>query len=228
MRHHTFFIEASAEEGIAAARAWAERELGAKAHRDPDITVLQYGFFSVEDARRVSEIAAGTALASEHRVIIIAADSMYYEAQNALLKLFEEPPEGMHLFLILPTAGGLLPTLISRVAVLASNERPTKSSISEKAMEFLKAKGEKRSALIKKLANGKDDQNRRESRDEAIQIVNGIEAVAYEALQARSDDRGIVALLSDIAVLRGYLHDRSAPVRMILEHLSLVTPKDLL
>jgi hypothetical protein len=37
-----------------------------------------------------------------------------------------------------------------------------------------------------------------------------------------------VALLSDIAQLRQHLHDRSAPVRMILEHVSLVLPKDLL
>jgi hypothetical protein len=36
------------------------------------------------------------------------------------------------------------------------------------------------------------------------------------------------ALLFDIATLRGYLYDRSAPVRMILEHLSLVIPRNLL
>lgn len=84
----------------------------------------------------------------------------------------------------------------------------------------MKASREKRSALIKKLVSGKDEEERCELRDEAIRIVNGIEAVAYERGIGRAD----AALLSDIATLRAYLYDRSAPVRMILEHLSLVLP----
>lgn len=83
---------------------------------------------------------------------------------------------------------------------------------------------EKRTALIKKLASGRDEEERRENRERAIQIVNGIETVAYQRGIGKAD----AALLSDIAVLRGYLYDRSAPVRMILEHLLIVTSKNLL
>jgi hypothetical protein len=85
---------------------------------------------------------------------------------------------------------------------------------------------EKRSALIKKLTSGKDEDERRKYREEAIAIVNSVEATAYR-------DRGftkppIAMLLQDIQMLRGHLYDRSAPVRMILEHLSLVIPKNLI
>ena len=96
------------------------------------------------------------------------------------------------------------------------------------AEEFMKANKEKRSAMIKKLTSGKDEEEKRENREEALAIVNGIEAVAYEAMKNNGYRRSVItALLSDIAVLRGHLHDRSAPVKMILEHLSLVIPKDL-
>ena len=54
IRHHAFVIEAGAEEGIEAAQAWAERELGMKMKGNPDVVVLRYGLLSVEDARRVS------------------------------------------------------------------------------------------------------------------------------------------------------------------------------
>ena len=88
----------------------------------------------------------------------------------------------------------------------------------------MKASREKRSVMIKKLTSGKDEEERRELRDEALTIVNDIEAVAYEKLNRGGE---AAALLSDIAILRGHLYDRSAPVRMILEHLSLVIPEGL-
>ena len=222
MNHHAFVIEAEAGEGIAVAQAWAERELGMKVRSNPDIVVLCHGLFSVEDARRVSELAAGAPFAGEYKVVIIAASRAFHEAQNVLLKIFEEPPPGAYLFLVLPALGGLLPTLRSRVQVLDLNEEFPKPFISEAAENFLKAGKEKRSVLIKKLTSGTDEEERRKLRDEAIALVNGIETILLR--------RGLekhAAALSDISILRGYLYDRSAPVRMILEHLSLVIPKDL-
>jgi len=226
-RHQSFVIEAEAEEGIRTVEAWAEEELGMKAKGNPDVVVLRYGLFSVEDARRILEIAASAPFAGEHKVLVISASRVFHEAQNALLKLFEEPPRGTYLFLVLLTLGGLLPTLRSRVQILKHEVRSTKSETNP-AKEFLKGDKEKRTAIIKKLTNGKDEEERRELRDEAIALVNGIEAIAY---QQRGDTlrfpQGVTSLLSDIATLRGYLYDRSAPVKMILEHLSLVMPEGL-
>ncbi len=241
-RHHAFVIESEAEEGVVVAQAWAREQLGMKIENpstklgagNPDVVVLRYGLFSVEDSRRVSELATSAPFVGEHKVVIITANRAYHEAQNALLKLFEEPPKGTYLFFILPSLGGLLPTLRSRVQVLnttmkdlgglSSDERPPRSNIPKVAEEFMKASKEKRSAMIKKLTSGKDEEERRELREEAIAIVNGIEAIAYRSLTSVEN----TALLSDIAILRGHLYDRSAPVRMILEHLSLVIPKNLL
>lgn len=229
LRHHAFVIEAEAEEGIALALAWSERELAVQTKANPDIVMLQYGLLSIDDARRVSEVAAQAPLMGDTKVIIIAASRAYHEAQNALLKLFEEPPAGTYLFLVLPTLGPLLPTLRSRVQIIDSNERPRRSFIPEGVEEFIKANKEKRSALIKKLASGKDEDERRANRDTALAIVNGVEAAMYAALKKRGTlpNAEEVVLFSAIQLLRGYLHDRSAPVRMILEHLSLVLPKHL-
>jgi len=187
---------------------------------------LRYGLFSVADARRVLETAASAPFAGEYKMLIISASRAYHEAQNALLKLFEEPPRETYLFLILPSLGGLLPTLRSRAQILTNGF--TKPVIPKAAEEFMKASKEKRSALIKKLANGKDEEERRENRDEAIAILNGVETAAYEKLKKFAGDKNNTALLSDIAILRGHLYDRSAPMRMILEHLSIVIPKGLL
>ena len=230
--HHAFAIEAEAEEGITAALEWTARELGMTVSGNPDVVVLRYGLFSAEDARQVAEVATGTPFAGEHKVVIVAARRAYHEAQNALLKIFEEPPEGIHFFLVLPSLGGLLPTLRSRVQLLNADDGFPKSIIPEAAREFLEMTKEKRSALIKKLASGKDEENRREHREEAIRIVSGIEAAAYTSFQNPSKAtpqqlRELSALLSDIAAFRGHLYERSAPVKMILEHLAILVPADL-
>lgn len=223
MRHHAFVIEAEAEKGIEVAQAWAAREFGMKAKGNPDVVVMRYGLLTVEEARAVCELAAGAAFSGEHKVVIIAASRAYHEAQNALLKLFEEPPLGTYLFLILPSLGGLLPTLRSRVQVLtAGNVQHQVLNIPEIAEEFMKAGKERRSAMIKKIAAHQPG-DAVGAREEALSIVNGIEAIAYRHGIGKAD----AGLLSDIATLRGHLHDRSAPVKMILEHLSLVIPKNL-
>ncbi|HVM58756.1 MAG TPA: hypothetical protein VMT80_00250 [Candidatus Paceibacterota bacterium] len=221
--HHAFVIEADAEEGIAQALGYLKSELGLDARGNPDVVVMRFGLLSVEDARRAAEAAVGAPLAGDAKAIIVSAGRAYHEAQNALLKLFEEPPAGTYLFLILPSLGGLLPTLRSRVQILsrAHAGRPT---LGESAEEFLKASREKRAAIAKRLATGKDEDERRRNRDKAIEILSGAEAAAYGAFK-KKDSPALAATLRDISVLRGYLYDRSAPVRMILEHLALVLPK---
>lgn len=225
MRHHAYVIEAGVEEGVERALAWTKDELSLEVKANPDVIVLRYGLFSVDDARRVNEIAIQAPLRGDKKVIIIAVTRAYHEAQNSLLKLFEEPTPGTHLFLVLPTLGGLLPTLLSRVSVLDAPH--TQRAIPEEALLFVEASREKRSAQIKKLSTGKDEDERRENRDRVLAIVNGIEAVAYARFRRSQASSGVATLLNDIATLRGFLHDRSAPVRMILEHLSLIIPKDL-
>lgn len=229
LRHHALAIGAEKEAGIGEALAWMEKELGMRIKKNPDIVVLRYGLLSVEDARSIIEAASGAPLQGEHRAIVIAADRAYREAQNALLKLFEEPPPNTFLFLILPSLGSLLPTLRSRVQILdiscpISGVGHDMSNTSGIAGEFVKASREKRSAMIKKVAEHKGG-DAASAREEAIALLNGVEAIVFH-------DEGLTfikyrALLEDIQILRSHLYDRSAPMKMILEHLALVVPKDL-
>lgn len=229
MRHHAFIIEtAEADKGIETARNWTKQELGLKADDNLDNGVLRYGLFSVADARRIFDLATRTSFAGEYKILIIAVSRIYHEAQNALLKIFEEPPRGVYLFLILPTFGGLLPTLRSRVTELKVHTVKQQEEIQEVARVFIRGTKERRSALIKKLADGKDEEERRRHRDEAIVIMNGVETILYRLFKTHKDDSVIITLLFEIMFLRDALYERSAPIRMILEHLSLVLPKNLI
>lgn len=229
MRHHAFAIEAPREEGITRALEYLERELGMRGAGNPDIVILAHGLLSAEDARAAAVRALSAPLAGTHKAVIIAATRAYHEAQNALLKLFEEPPPGVVLFFIMPALGGLLPTLRSRVHIL-KHVGPTRSHMPETTREFMSGGKEKRAAIIKKLASGQDDEARREARDTALALVNSIESIAYARFHVghSMSYMSIGKLLEEITVLRGYLHDRGAPLKQILEHLALVVPADLL
>ena len=93
----------------------------------PDYTVLRPGepiaqgvdkgkkIIPVDDIREVARIVRSNPFESAHRVIVIEqAEAMNANAQNALLKTLEEPPEYAHFLLTTEFAGALLPTVLSR------------------------------------------------------------------------------------------------------------------
>jgi len=227
MGHHAYVIAGDSEMGIQTALTFIEREFGMNAQGNPDVVALHYSLLSVENVRKVIAAAQQGPLLGEHKTILIVASRIYHEAQNALLKLFEDPPKGTTLFLILPELGQLLPTLRSRIAVLeseASRSRSKPKGASDGAEQFITMSLERRRGVIKKLVSAVDEESRQSTRDEALALVNGIEAIAYKKW---GRDSRLTDLLIDIAQLRGYLYDRSAPLKMILEHLALTIPKGL-
>ncbi len=69
----------------------------------------------VEDIREMERLAGVHPFEGNDRVILITeADKMTPAAQNALLKILEEPPEGNWFFLVTSQKEALLPTIISR------------------------------------------------------------------------------------------------------------------
>ncbi len=69
----------------------------------------------VSDIREMERIAGSHPFEGNDRVILIQdADKMNAAAQNALLKILEEPPEGNWFILVCQQREALLPTIISR------------------------------------------------------------------------------------------------------------------
>ncbi len=111
------------------ARRWIE----SRAH--PDLFVLERQLndakprklkaeISVDDARSLSSFLARTASGCWRVVIIDAADDLNSETANAILKLVEEPPQNVLMFLISHQPGTLLRTLRSRCIRLPLERLP--------------------------------------------------------------------------------------------------------
>ncbi|SFV56726.1 DNA poymerase III subunit delta' [hydrothermal vent metagenome] len=58
---------------------------------------------------------------TQTKYILLAAKAFTTVAQNALLKLLEEPPKNIEFIIISPTKSNLLPTVRSRLPIIKSN-----------------------------------------------------------------------------------------------------------
>jgi len=87
------------------------------------------------------------------RIFILTASSMMKEAANSLLKILEEPPPTVHIFLLAENPGELLPTIRSRSALVRLGALPV-----EEIEMLLTARRPdvppKQRALIARLAQG--------------------------------------------------------------------------
>ncbi len=233
MAHHAYFITGDGEEGISLAHVFIERELQLPISENPNVTTLRYGLFSVEDARKLRSLAELSPTVGTEKVLVVSVTRLFHEAQNALLKLFEEPPAGTTLILVLPSEGMLLPTLRSRLLPLPSSsgtfaDAGTSGAISDVALEFISAKAAEREKLVTKIvekAKSDKDEEKQAARLSAIQLVEGLTIYTYQKWVVEKDMKKRTEqqlLLDDLHAFLPILHERSAPLKLIFEHLLLV------
>lgn len=95
----------------------------------------------IETARELSSRGRQKS-AGETRCIIRGFDQITLPAQNALLKIIEEPAEGIHFFLITPYPDHLLETIHSRVEQIDICQRDTqKEEVTILRDKFVSAEG---------------------------------------------------------------------------------------
>lgn len=211
---HAYYLTGDLESGIDSAHAFAKDSLGITPEQSQDLITLRYTTLSVDDARTLAAIEAQAPVAGDKKVIIIAAARLFGEAQNALLKLFEEPSPGSTLVLIIPSEGVLLPTLRSRLVPL-----PTATQPHAKGREFLALSKEERALYLAKLV-----ERSKADKDSEKQGARRDMLVLAQDLTALLRHEGDRALLLDLTSFVEVLHSPSAPIKLIAEHLELVLP----
>jgi DNA polymerase III delta prime subunit len=191
---------------------------------NPDFFDEQFQNFTIADARELkSKNETRPINKSGKKIFILKMDSIMVEAQNALLKLLEEPAEYAHFFLIIPSAHLLLPTVKSRMNVLYAGNRGSKDSefvqnsdpAAIDASVFLKSSQAKRLELVKKLVDEISKEKR--TKQDAIEFLNHLESTIYR----QGDLRKNLKALESIDKAKSYLNDRSPSIKMLLEYVAL-------
>jgi hypothetical protein len=115
LNHHAQLIEGSLGH-IAPVLDILSKRYGLHA-RHPDLTVrtFEHEKFGVDDAHLIHEILIKKPAQSEWNVVVVYTHTLTEQAQNALLKILEEPPVHTRFILITDSIHPLLPTLRSRL-----------------------------------------------------------------------------------------------------------------
>ncbi len=235
--HHAYLLEGEKEGLIRDLLNFLKKELDFSVEGNPDFWLGDFDNFGIENSGEIKDFQSRKAIRGDKKILIIKTNFITREAQNALLKIFEEPTEQTHLFLIMPSAEALLPTLKSRLTleVLPPNKLGSIASQFSKisAEKFLEAGIAKHFELIKVfLPKKKGD---KADKAGAILFLNDLEQSLYKKFQAgKMAEKGATAppspqinprtsfAFEEIIKCRSYLNDRSPSVKMILEHLSQV------
>ena len=163
----------------------------------------------VDQIRQMARDAVVLPNEAERKVYIIEdADRMNLPAQNAALKLLEEPPAGVIFLLCTVNAQQLLPTVRSRCAeILCNGEQAAEDEESLKlAQGYVKAvAGGSRAELYRWCAGHENLDNRA-----AVAFVEAAAALLADMLCARQPDLGLsrgqlLRLLSLMERCDGYL-----------------------
>jgi DNA polymerase III delta prime subunit len=89
---------------------------------ETEVDYIDTEVLSIGEVRKIITLAYGRPLEKPTKTILIKANTIAVEAQNALLKILEEPPLTTKFILLLRGKAGLLPTLLSRLSETTDRE----------------------------------------------------------------------------------------------------------
>jgi hypothetical protein len=217
--HHAYGILGDKEKAKAEIRDFLLKELKFLTAKNADYWEGEHNVFKIADSRALNEAHLNKPVKQERKIFVIYANFITKDAQNSLLKIFEEPTPDTVFFLVLPEATGLIPTLKSRLIFGKAGGDDTES----KAEDFLNAKVGKRMEIVAKIV--KDIKDEKINKSDAIKFIKNLEKVIKSNHKSKkthgSKDESLL-VIEDLEKAVSYANDESPSIKVILEHLALV------
>ncbi len=212
-KQHAYLIRGHGEHITGLLKNAIEEIFNVTLDGNPDCHISYFETFGIDEARKIKDDQEKYSFAGKYKFFLINTFALTHEAQNALLKVFEEPTAGTYIFLTVSSSAQILPTLKSRLFDLGTISS-TENSDKKFAGDFLFKNAPERLKSLKKIIENKD-------KAAAISLLDALEEILGAEVKANlSPDE--IFILEEIRKGRGYLNDRSPSVKMILEHISLI------
>jgi DNA polymerase III delta prime subunit len=207
--HHAYVIPGDVEALLKEVRAFATETLKIGIG-NPDYYERMFESLGVDEARELKETAYLAPIGPK-RIFVLGIPSITREAQNALLKLLEEPPAHVHFFLILPTEELLLPTVRSRTELF----RIESESDADDAKKFLGQTPEARLETVKKILDKKD-------KALAVAFLRNVEKELSKLKQGSAE---FEKALEPVIFAETYIRDQGSSAKLLLEYAAISMPK---
>ncbi len=220
--HHAYLIEGEKEQ-IEGEIIKFIGELGIKTSNNSDFCHISVDSFKIDDARNLKSFSKEKGLSTQKRIFLISTNNFLLAAQNSLLKMFEEPTENTHFFLIMPDAGLLLKTLASRFYLISTKQDLIEET--EDVEEFITMPLRDRIIFIKNLLKEVDDEDeevisQKSVRFRALRFLNALEKVLHSKLVKNSS----ITCFEHFLKVRQFLSQPGSSVKSLMESIAVITP----
>lgn len=213
--HHAYLLEGRREEIIP---ALVQFNSGA------ELIQINLDTFKIEDARNLKSYSSEKGYADQKKIFIISANNFLLEAQNSLLKMFEEPIPATHFFVVVPDTHSLLPTFISRFYLISDAQGGMEQKI--EAEKFLHLPLKLRIDFLKDLleepkeedAEGNEIVILDSTRSKALKFLNALESILAANLSLNP------AVFEHIFKVRKFLRMPGSSTKSLMESVALITP----
>jgi len=182
--HHAYLIEGKREEILPDIFSFMET-LDISTSGNPDFCEIQIDNFKIDEALNLRSMADEKSFTTGKKIFIVSAHRFSLDAEHALLKMFEEPIENTHFFMIVPDTNALLKTLVSRFYLIKSGNNL--SGEVKEAEKFIKMSLGDRINFIKELLiepefedeEGNEMVATDSTRAKASRFLNAVEVVLH-------------------------------------------------
>ena len=217
--HHAYAIIGNADEIVKELQNFFKKELNFQTAGNPDFWQGSYDVMKMKDCIEIINLHQQRPIEGDKKIFVINANFITEDAQNRMLKLFEEPRGDTHFFLILPSANNLIPTLASRLMII-HHSGENNSLINVK--DFLKISISERIEEIKKLMTSITDEEK--SKIEVVNFINALEVELTKKTDFLKLKKGEAKLFEQIEKVRQYSSEQSPSLKMLLEYVAFIIP----
>ncbi len=221
--HHAYLIQGDKDKVLPEILEFI-KSLKIKIVGNADVSHISLDSFKIEDARNLRSYAAEKSFSHDRKIFIISTNSFLLEAQNCLLKMFEEPIENTHFFLVVPDANALLKTLVSRFYLISTRQGLAEET--KDAERFLRMSLKDKIDFIKELLPKKSEEIEEEieiesNNSRALKFLNALEFTLHNKMSKGTFDIGF---FEHFFKVREFLRMPGSSPKTLMESVALFIP----
>jgi DNA polymerase III delta prime subunit len=217
--HHAYLIEGGRKEILPEVLEFV---------KGMEVTHIDLDSLKIDDARNLKSYASEKSFSELKKIFIISTNNFLLEAQNALLKMFEEPIANTHFFVVVPDASALLSTFVSRFFLIKASPTPEGigTPTENVAEKFIKMPLVKRLEFVKELVARIEDEDEEDrgidsSRTKALKFLNSLESTLQTKMSKGLFD---TEYFHHIFKVREFLRMPGSSPKTLMESVALIVP----
>ncbi len=215
--HHAYLVVGEPKKILVDLKIYLSERLGSDfiSVNNPDFSVRESVSWGMDESRDLKQFSSHRPVSFPVKVLILAPETISFQAQNSLLKLLEEPSSDTHFFIVTKRLEEYLPTIISRCQVIKQESDLFDGKLQDSVKNWLKSDIAVRLEIIKEVLKEEENVSTFVS-----DWLNCLLSVYWPKVSG--NDKLVAAVLVKAISQAG---QRGSSHRVILEHLSLVVPR---